>query len=88
MKVMYILGALMMTGILLIMFCSVRVLNDMNMPNRLRMRPGGMNPRVKQPAVRPSTQPYVIGTYLGVTFFIVGAIGSMIAVVQVLRREI
>jgi hypothetical protein len=87
MKVLYILAALMLIGIMLLVVCSMKVLTDLKAtttPTRL-----GRTPRyrpVAKPVIKPKTQVYVIGTYLGLTFFIVGAAGSILALFQSMRR--
>ena len=89
MKILYILGALMFIGIFLIFVCSLKVLNEMNVVNRTTYRrPFPVRPQnPTTPTVKPTMLPYVIGTYLGLTFFVVGAIGSVVAVVQVTMRR-
>ena len=83
MKLLYLLALLMLVGILLIFICSAKVLNELNNPelklNRLPSQDVG-------PTVQPQTQMYVIGTYLGLTFFFVGGIGSIFALFQAMRR--
>jgi hypothetical protein len=65
----------------------MKVLTDLKAattPTRL-----GRTPRYRQvakPVIKPKTQVYVIGTYLGLTFFIVGAAGSILALFQSMRR--
>jgi hypothetical protein len=77
----------MLVGIVLIFVCSVKVLNDLKSVTDVKRSP--RIPRFRQqqkPVVKPNTQVYVIGTYLGLTFFIVGGVGSMIALFQAMRR--
>ena len=91
MKILYILGTLMFLGIFMILICSLKVLNDMNTPQQ-RTLPGTgpWSPQGKpqqKTQVRPGALPYVIGTYLGMAFFVVGALGSIVAVFQVGMRR-
>lgn len=77
----------MLIGIVLIFLCSVKVLNDLNAVTNSRRSP--RIPRLRQqqkPVVKPKTQIYVIGTYLGLTFFLVGGVGSILALFQAMRR--
>ena len=87
MRVLYILAALMLIGIVLIFLCSAKVLTDLNAttPRRFSRVPR-YRTTPKQPVMKPKTQVYVIGTYLGLTFFIVGAGGSIVALFQAMRR--
>ena len=89
MKILYILGALMFIGIFMIFICSLKVLNEMSVVQRTTFRrPLGLRPQKPQPTtVKPSTMPFVVGTYLGLTFFVVGAVGSIIVLVQVSMRR-
>ncbi|MCI0413935.1 hypothetical protein L0222_14180 [bacterium] len=87
MKILYILAVLMLIGIVLIFLCSMKVLNDLSAVSNPRRSP--RVPRFRQqqePAVKPKTQIYVIGTYLGLTFFIVGGAGSILVLFQAMRR--
>jgi hypothetical protein len=93
MKIVYILATLMFLGIFIVLVCSLKILNDMNSSQRVypgstawRFRQQPQRQQQKTP-VKPSTLPYVIGTYLGLTFFVVGGIGSIIAVFQVGMRR-
>lgn len=81
MKAVYLLATLMLVGIFLIFICSAKVLNDLSTTGISRLQ----DPTV-QPSVQPRTQAYVIGTYLGLTFFAVGAVGSIFALFQAMRR--
>jgi len=83
-KVLYVLAALMLLGIFLIFVCSAKVLNDLNSSPAVRIN--RMRGRAVKPVVQPSTQVYVIGSYLGMTFFVVGGIGSIVALFQSMRR--
>jgi hypothetical protein len=85
-KLLYILAALMLIGIVLIFLCSAKVLSDLNATpsNRFSRLPRHRQPA--KPVVKPRTQVYVIGTYLGLTFFVVGAGGSIVALFQAMRR--
>lgn len=85
-KVLYILAVLMLIGIVLIFVCSMKVLSDLKVttPTRILRIPRHRQP--VNPIVKPKTQVYVIGTYLGLTFFIVGAGGSILALFQAMRR--
>ena len=74
----------MFVGILIIFFCSAKVLNDLNTSPQIRIN--RMRGRPVQPSVQPRTQVYVIGTYLGLTFFVVGGVGSILALFQSMRR--
>jgi hypothetical protein len=82
-KLLYLLAILMVLGIFLIFICSAKVLNELNNPE---LRFNRMHHIDVQPAVEPRTQMYVIGTYLGLTFFFVGGIGSIFALFQAMRR--
>ena len=87
MRVLYILAVLMLIGIVLIFVCSMKVLGDLKATTDVRRSP--RIPRFRQqqkPVVKPKTQVYVLGTYLGLTFFIVGGVGSIIALFQAMRR--
>jgi hypothetical protein len=79
-----VLAALMLIGIILIFVCSAKVLNDLNTSPEIRIN--RMRGRQIQPYVQPRTQVYVIGSYLGFTFFFAGGIGSIIALFQSMRR--
>jgi len=83
-KLLYILGTLMFLGIFMIFICSAKVLNDLNTSPQIRIN--RMRHRPIEPSVKPRTQVYVIGTYLGLTFFVVGGIGSILALYQSMRR--
>ena len=83
-KVLYVLAALMLIGIFLIFVCSAKVLNDLNSLPEVQIN--RMLGRRGQPAVQPGTQVYIIGSYLGLTFFVVGGIGSIVALFQSMRR--
>jgi len=84
-KIVYILAVLMLIGIFLIFVCSMKVLTDLNSSKKVSRFQ--RTPRsTQQPVVKPKTQIYVIGTYLGLTFFVVGGIGSIIALFQAMRR--
>ena len=87
MKVLYILAALMLIGIFLIFVCSMKVLTDLraNTPGS-RLPQNRRFKQVQKPVVQPKTQVYVIGTYIGLTFFVVGAAGSILALFQSMRR--
>jgi len=82
-KVLYLLAAIMLIGVLLIFICSAKVLNDLNSP---QMRIDRLRHRDISQSVQPRTQMYVIGTYLGLTFFVVGGIGSILALFQAMKR--
>ena len=86
MKILYILAALMMIGILLLFVCSMKVLSDLKATTPTRVLRTSRYREVAKPVVKPKTQIYVIGTYLGLTFFIVGAGGSILALFQSMRR--
>ena len=75
MKALYVLATLMLIGIFLIFVCSAKVLNDLK-----------TSPDQQITRIQPRTQGYVIGTYLGLTFFAVGAVGSIFALFQAMRR--
>jgi hypothetical protein len=83
-KLLYILATLMFLGIFIIFFCSAKVLNDFNTSPQIRIN--RMRGRPVQPSMQPRTQVYVIGTYIGLTFFVVGGIGSILALFQSMRR--
>ena len=83
MKLLYLLAILMVLGIFLIFVCSAKVLNELNNPE---LRLNRIPHQDVEPTVQPQTQMYVIGTYLGLTFFFVGGIGSIIALFQAMRR--
>jgi hypothetical protein len=86
MKVLYILAALMLIGIILLVVCSMKVLTDLKATTPTRILRSTRFRQVNKPVVKPKTQVYVIGTYLGLTFFIVGAGGSILALFQSMRR--
>ncbi|MGH9857762.1 MAG: hypothetical protein ACRD4B_07960 [Acidobacteriota bacterium] len=86
MKILYILAALMLIGIVLLFVCSVKVLTDLKATTPSRFPRTTRYRQISKPAVKPKTQVYVIGTYLGLTFFIVGAAGSIVALFQSMRR--
>ena len=86
MKVLYILAALMMIGIILLFVCSMKVLSDLKATTPTRVLRTYRYRENAKPVVKPKTQVYVIGTYLGLTFFIVGAGGSILALFQSMRR--
>ena len=86
MKVLYILAALMLIGIFLLFICSMKVLTDLRGTPTRRFPHSQRFKQVAKPDVKPKTQVYVIGTYLGLTFFLVGAGGSILALFQAMRR--
>jgi hypothetical protein len=86
MKILYILAALMLIGIILLFVCSVKVLTDLKTTTPTRYPRTTRYRQISKPVVKPKTQIYVIGTYLGLTFFIVGAAGSIVALFQSMRR--
>ena len=86
MKVLYILAALMLIGIFLLFICSMKVLTDLRGAPTRRFPQTQRFKQVAKPVVKPKTQVYVIGTYLGLTFFLVGAGGSILALFQAMRR--
>jgi len=82
-KLLYLLALLMLVGILLIFICSAKVLNELNNPE---LKFNRLPHQDVEPTAQPRTQMYVIGTYLGLTFFFVGGIGSIFALFQAMRR--
>jgi hypothetical protein len=74
----------MFLGVFLIFICSGKVLNDLNSSPQIRIN--RMRHRPIQKSIQPRTQVYVIGTYIGLTFFVVGGVGSILALFQSMRR--
>jgi hypothetical protein len=83
-KLLYLLATLMFLGIFIIFICSAKVLNDLNTSPQIRIN--RMRGRPIERSMQPKTQVYVVGTYLGLTFFVVGGIGSILALFQSMRR--
>ena len=79
MKVVYILAAMMLIGIILIMVSSYKVFSAMQTyPGIHKKAPVVMDPQGRS---------YVVMSYLGLTLFVVGAIGSIFALFQIMTRR-
>jgi ABC-type glycerol-3-phosphate transport system permease component len=86
-KIVYLLAVLMLLGVFLIFVCSMKVLNELNSAStspRFSRRPAHRS--VQDPTAKTKRQMYVIGTYIGLTFFVVGGAGSILALFQAMRR--
>ena len=80
MKILYILAVLMLIGIFLMFVSSFKVLDTMQANKLSRFT------RMKAPvAVSPLTRAYVVAGYLGMTLFVVGALGSVFVLFQIMR---
>jgi hypothetical protein len=81
MKILYILAALMLIGIFLMFVSSFKVLDTLEAQKKMTRF------RSKHVVVSPITKGYVVAGYLGITFFVVGAFGSIFVLFQVMNRR-
>ena len=81
MKIMYILGALMLIGAMLMFVSAVKAMDAFQTVKMARVL------HRSAPIVTPATQYYLMAGYLGLAFFVVGAVGALIAVIQLFNRR-
>lgn len=89
MKVLYILSAMIIIGILLISVSSFKVFSAVQQKqSTVSKRFPGARPRVQplQP-VDPQTRMYVGMSYLGMTLFIIGSLGAIVVLFQQFNRR-
>jgi hypothetical protein len=79
MKIMYVLGALMLIGALLMIISSFKAMEMMQVA-----KASGI---ARNAPLNIGLHSYVIAGYLGVTFFVVGALGSIIVLFQLFNRR-
>ena len=81
MKILYILATLMLIGIFLMFVSSFKVLDTLEAHKKMSRF------RSKTVTVSPLTKAYVLAGYVGMTFFVVGAFGSIFVLFQVMNRR-
>jgi len=81
MKIVYLLAALMLIGIILMSVASYKVFSSM------QPQGAGIHRKSAPVSLDPQSGMYVVVSYLGLTLFVVGAIGSIFALFQVMNRR-
>jgi hypothetical protein len=78
MKVLYILVALMLVGAFLMFVSSYQIFSKMQ---EVKL---GFTDALEAKAI---LRPYVVASYLGLTFFIVGGLGALIMIITTFGRR-
>lgn len=81
MKPLYILGALMLIGVLLIGISSFKLFSKYDSFHGAKLN------KYEAQALKVQLQPYVIAGYLGMTLFVVGGAGSVVALLLTVNRR-
>lgn len=76
MKILYIMAAVMLIGALMMIVASHQILSGIEVSKE------------KQVVLRPDLKPYVAVSYLGITLFVVGAVGSLIVLLKSINRRV
>jgi hypothetical protein len=77
MRALYLYGAMMVTGVLLMLASSYKVLNVLD-----EAKSGGA-----KVAAQSGVQSYVLISYIGVGMFVLGALGAMVVVLRSMNRR-
>jgi len=80
-KPVYVLGAIMLIGILLIGISSFKLFSKYDRLN------GATLTKSEAQILKVQLQPYVIAGYLGMTLFVVGGAGSLVALLLTVNRR-
>jgi len=80
-KPLYVLGAMMLIGVLLIGVSSFKLFSTYERFHGAKMT------KSQARVVKVQLQPYVIAGYLGITFFVVGSAGSLVALLLTVNRR-
>ena len=81
MKPLYLLGAMMLIGVLLIGVSSFKLFNQYEVIQRAHLS------KSQAQALKLQLQPYVMAGYLGMTLFVVGGAGSLVALLLTINRR-
>jgi len=88
MRLLYILSAMVIIGILLISISSFKVFSAVQQKNSaISKRYPGVHRKVQPTAVDPQTRMYVGISYLGITLFVVGSLGAIVVLFQNINRR-
>lgn len=71
MKGLFILAAVMTIGAMLMLVCSYKLLSELDTIKNV-------NPGKDALALKTEMQPYVVGSYLGLTLLLAGGLGAII----------
>ena len=88
MKLLYILSAMVIIGILLISISSFKVFSVVQQKNSaFSKRYPGVHRKAQPVPVDPETRMYVGLSYIGITLFVVGSLGAIIVLFQNINRR-
>lgn len=86
MKSLYLLAAIMFTGLLMMTVSSYKVISVVK-DSPEAASPAGAHGKSPAPAVNPDVLPYVTLSYVGLTLFLVGAVGAIIAAFRAMTNR-
>lgn len=86
MKSLYLLAAIMFAGLLMMTVSSYKVVSLVK-ANAAESSPAAGQGKAPAPATNPNILPYVTLSYLGLTLFIVGAVGAIIAAFRAMTHR-